>query len=121
VIAAAGCGAHAKPAPTPAVEPVCGRLVAMAGDVGRSLSGPGGGDPDRTRRELTDLVATGPREIRPDLRVVAREYAKVAPAIRAVNADPTKIARLRRAIRRIDGTALGQANARVTDWIDAHC
>jgi hypothetical protein len=128
-LALAGCG-HAKGAATP--EPTtpkpspraaaCGDLVAVAQQIGEAFSGPGARDPRGPRATLRRLARTGPVDIRDELRTLSRQFGLVAPAmLAAYRHKPGAGARMKRAVNRLDGKAIGQANAHVTTWIQSHC
>ena len=87
--------------------------------VGQAFSGPGALDPRAPRRAtLRRLARTGPAELRGALRTLSRQFGLVAPAmLAAYRHKPGAGARMKRAVNRLDGKAIGQANAHVTTWI----
>jgi hypothetical protein len=126
----AGCGGHAKGAATP--EPTtpksspravaCGDLVRVAQQIGQAFSGPGALDPRGPLATLRRLARSGPAAIRADLRTLARQFGLVSPAmLAAYRHKPGAGAKMKRAVKRLDGQAIARSNAHVTTWIQSHC
>lgn len=74
---------------------------------------------------LREFAAKTPKEIRPDFKLLADDYGKLADALGSFKAgsapDPQALARLQQVSSEIDTTKLSQASQRIAGWLQKNC
>lgn len=99
-------------------------------DLGTKFSEAAGGsansrDTKKVAQLLQEFAAKTPSDIRPDFKVVADAFSKIADAVGNVTPgatpDATMIAKLQKLAAEIDTAKLTQASQNISAWVQKNC
>jgi hypothetical protein len=104
----------------------CKQLRDLGAQYSSAISGAAGGqDMQKTGQLLEEFASKTPSDIRPDFKVVADAYSKLAGTIGKLKPgqapDAATLAKLQKAIAGLDQAKLTQATQHIQKWLTKNC
>lgn len=104
----------------------CRQLADLGTKYSEALSGASSsGDLKKVAQLLKDFAAKTPGSIRPEFKILADDYAKIADAVGNLKPGTTPsadtLAKLQKLSTEIDTTRLAQASTRISAWLQKNC
>jgi hypothetical protein len=104
----------------------CKQLANLGQQYAQAISGAANGqDMVKTGQLLEEFASKTPSEIRPDFKVVADAYSKLAGTIGKLKPgkapDAATLAKLQKAIASLDQAKLTQATQHISKWLRQNC
>jgi hypothetical protein len=104
----------------------CKDLADLGAQYSKAITGAANGqDLKKTGQLLEEFASKTPSEIRPDFKVVADAYSKLAGTIGTLKPgatpDPATLAKLQKLIAGLDQARLTQATQHISKWLRQNC
>lgn len=104
----------------------CKELADLGAQYSKAITGAANGqDLKKTGQLLEEFASKTPSDIRPDFKVVADAYSKLAGTIGTLKPgatpDPAALAKLQKLIAGLDQARLTQATQHISKWLRQNC